>query len=388
MFDKRESLFPIKRRYLYLSHSSIGPLYAPAAQAAEEFLDAHAEHGRGLIERYEGVLTSFRERLGNFLQTSPENVAYVSHTAEGINLIANGYPFRPGDQIVSYTHEYPSNHYPWALQRRRGVELVLLGDADPAGAPATDGPRGWSMPELEARVTPRTRVVALSHVQFASGFAADLAALGAFCRDRGIDLVIDAAQSLGVLPLHPEEHGIAAIAASAWKWLLGPRGGGLMYTSPALRAKLEHTMVGAGTMKHRFEYLNHAWDPIEDARRFEYSTLPWEHLVAIDKVLEEVFLRYPIEAIRDEVLDLQDCMLERLDERWLEPLLFPRIHRSGILAVRPKVDALALIEALAREGIILTAPGGHVRLAPHFYLSREEVNRAALAINAACARLG
>ncbi len=382
MFDKSESLFPVKRRYLYLGHSAIGPMYAPAARAAKDFIDAHSEYGRDLIERYEGVLTSFRKRAAAFLQTAPENVAYVSHTAEAINMIANGYPFASGDQVVSYVHEYPSNHYPWVLQRRRGVELVLLGDVA-----ASDGPWGWSMDELAAKVTPRTRVVALSHVQFASGFGCDLVELGAFCRERRIDLVIDGAQSLGVLPLHPEEHGIAAIAASAWKWLLGPRGGGLMYTSPALRAKLEHTMAGAGLMKHRFAYLDHRWDPLEDARRFEYSTLPWEHLAAIDKVLEEVFLRYPIEVIRDEVLDLQDCMLECLDRRWLEPLVFSRAHRSGILAVRTKVDALALTEALLREGVLVTAPAGYLRLAPHFYLSREEVSRAALAINAACARL-
>ncbi len=383
MFDKSDTLFPIRRRYLYLGHSAIGPMYAPAASAAKDFIDAHSEHGRGLVERYESVLTSFRRRTATFLKTSPENIAYVSHTAEAINLIANGYPFQPGDQVVSYVHEYPSNHYPWVLQRRRGVELVLLGDV--AGA---EGSRGWSMDELAAKVSARTRVVALSHVQFANGFAADLSELGPFCRERGIDLVIDSAQSLGVLPLHPEEHGIAALAASAWKWLLGPRGAGLMYTSPVFRAKLEHTMAGAGLMKQRFAYLDHRWDPLEDARRFEYSTLPWEHLVAIDKVLEEVFLRYPIEAIRDEVLDLQDCMLEGLDRRWLEPLRFPRAHRSGILAVRAKVDVTALTDALLRDKVVVTAPGGYVRLAPHFYLSREEVNRAAQAINAACARLG
>jgi cysteine desulfurase/selenocysteine lyase len=382
MFDKSESLFPIRRKYVYLSHCATGPLYRPAADAAQRFFDVHAESGRGLIDVYRDVLTSFRDRAATFLGTSAADIAYVSNASEGINLVANGYPFRAGDQVISYVHEFPSNHYPWVLQKRRGVELVLLSDVDPIGDLPAGKPRGWSMDELAQKVTKRTRIIALSHVQFASGYATDLEALGAFCRERGIDLIIDAAQSLGVLPLHPEKHGIAAVAASAWKWLMGPRGAGLLYTAPHFRAKLEYTMAGAGLMKHKFEYLNHTWDPFEDARRFEYSTLPWEHLLAIDKVLAEVFLRYPIEAIRDEVFRLQDHLLELLDRKRFEPLLFAGNHRSGILAVRTRSDSGAIAEALGKQGIIVTSPGGYLRLAPHFYVTDEEMHKAADALNA------
>lgn len=380
MFDKSESLFPVKRKYLYLSHCAVGPMYAPAAEAAKHFIDTHCQLGRGLFAEYGEALSSFREKVARWLRTSAENIAYVSNTSEGMNLIANGYPFAPGDQIISYVKEFPANHYPWVLQQRRGVELVLLSDTDAVDGMGAQLPRGWSMQELEDKVTSRTRVVALSHVQFTNGYAADLGTLGEFCRERDIDLIIDAAQSLGVLPLYPEEYGVAAFVASAWKWLLGPRGAGLMYTSPALRAKLDHTMAGAGLMKHRYDYLNHTWDPVDSAQRFEYSTLPWEHLLAIDKVVEEVFLRYPIEAIRAEVLRLQDRLLARLDcDRYL-PLLFPREHRSGILAVDVLHDG-ALVELLAERGVIITAPAGRVRLAPHFYLTDVEMDKAADILN-------
>jgi cysteine desulfurase/selenocysteine lyase len=381
MFDKNESLFPVKRKYLYLSHCAIGPMYAPAAEAAKRFIDSHCQSGRALFEEYGDTLMSFREKAARWLRTSAENIAYVSNTSEGMNLIANGYPFAPGDQIISYANEFPANHYPWVLQQRRGAELVLLADADPVGGLATHPPRGWSMQELEDKVTSKTRVVALSHVQFANGYAADLETLGAFCRERNIDLIVDAAQSLGVLPLYPEEYGVSAFAASAWKWLLGPRGAGLMYTSPSLRAKLDHTMAGAGLMKHRYDYLNHSWDPIENAQRFEYSTLPWEHLLAIDKVVEEVFLRYSIEQIRAEVLRLQDRLLARLDPDRYPPLLFPHEHRSGILAVDVSRDNGALLKTLETQGVIVTAHAGRMRLAPHFYLTDAEMDRAADILN-------
>lgn len=380
-FDKTAASFPVKRKYLYLGHCAIGPMYAPAAEAAKRFIDSHCQTGRGLFDDYGDALTSFREKAARFFRTSPENVAYVSNTSAGMNLIANGYPFEPGDQIISYVHEFPANHYPWALQQRRGVELVLLTDVDPIGGLPADGPRSWSMAELEQKVTHRTRVVALSQAQFSNGYAADLEVLGAFCRDRKIDLVVDAAQSLGVLPLYPEAYGIAAMAASTWKWFLGPRGGALMYTSPAFRAKLEPTMAGAGLMKHRYEYLNHTWDPIDDAQRFEYSTLPWEHLLAIDKVLEDVFLKYTMENIRDEVFRLQDHLLTLLDGERFVPLRFPQRHRSGILAARTPIDPLPLVERAQREGLIITAPGGYLRLAPHFYLTDAEIAQAADILN-------
>ena len=380
MFDKSPSLFPVRRKHVYLANCAIGPLYAPAAARAHAFLDAQAEEGMVGVARFASVLTTFREKAARLLGVAPDDMAYVSNTAEGMGLIANGYPFEPGDQVIGYVHEFPSNHYPWALQRRRGVELVLLGDVDPLGDLPAGAPRAWSMEELEAKTTGRTRVVALSHVQFASGWAADLAELGAFCRARGIDLIVDAAQSLGVLPVRPTEHGIAAVAASAWKWLLASRGAGLLYTSPALREKLLVTMAGDAGMRHRLDYLNHAWDPDPGARRFEYSTLPWEHLLTIETVLDEVFLRYGTGEIGREVTRIQDLLLEGLAESTLRPVVFPREHRSGILAVRTPGDARAVVRSLAERGIVATAQGGYLRLAPHFYLDDEDVGRVLAAL--------
>ncbi len=277
-------------------------------------------------------------------------------------------------------HEFPSNHWPWVLQRHRGVELVLAPDVDP-GLGLPDGrPRAWSMADVEALTTERTRVIALSHVQFASGYAADLEQLGRFCTELGIDLVIDAAQSLGVLPLRPREHGVSAVVASAWKWLLSSRGAGLMYTTPELRAKLRPTTAGDGMMTHRLDYLNRTWEPFESARRFEVSTLPWEHLVAIETAVGEVFLRYGIEAIRDEVFRLQDVLLGALESDRLRPLRFPQPHRSGIVAVDADRDPRELVAELRGVGIVATSQAGYLRLAPHFFLDDDDVLRVAEAL--------
>ncbi|MBU1137671.1 MAG: aminotransferase class V-fold PLP-dependent enzyme, partial [Proteobacteria bacterium] len=321
-------------------------------------------------------------KCGELLHTDAENISFVHNTAEAMCLLANGYPFQPGDEIVSYIHEFPSNHYPWRLQEKRGVKLVLLGDSDPLGTLGdVAAPRGWSMEELESRVTPRTRVIALSHVQFTSGYAADLRELGAFCRERDIDLIIDGAQSLGCLPLYPEEYHVAAVAASGWKWLMGPFGSGVLYTSPALRGKVELTMVGPYCMQQGLDYLDHLWNPHADGRKFEYSTLAWEHVAALNGVLESVFLRYSMENIRAEVFRLQDLFLTHLDQDLFRVLLYPDEHRSGILTLLSRGNNDELVERVGKLGLVLTARSEYIRIAPHFYLSDDEMKGAAELLN-------
>lgn len=381
MFDKDPALFPIRRDYAYAANSAIGPMYAPAAEAARTFLDAQVREGVLMAPRYAHVLDDFRSAAAAMLEVQPDDVAYVSNTAEGVSLIANGYPFEAGDQVVTYVHEFPSNHFPWALQQERGVELVELSDVDPLGGLAPGRPRGWSMDELEARVTDRTRVVALSHVQFASGYAADLASLAGFCRARGIDLVIDAAQSLGALPVHPARLGIAAVVGSTWKWMLASRGAGLMYVSPELRSRLRVTVAGDATMTHRLDYLNRVWEPEPGSRRYEASTLPWEHLLTIERVCTEVFVRYGMEAVREEIFRLQDLLLDQIRNPAVRPLLFDRDHRSGILSLSTERNAKDLAAALRAEGVIVTEQQGYVRVAPHFWISDEEAVRIGEAID-------
>ena len=382
MFEKSTSLFPIKERCVYLSHCGISPLYSGACRKEMEIAQGQQNGGALVFKDYPDLVKELDEAAARLLKTSSDNVAFVKNTSEAIGMIANGYPFQEGDQVISYVHEYPANHYPWKLQEARGVELILLPDRNLAGAAAEGRPCAWSMADLEASVTPRTRIVALSHVQFTSGYAADLEQLGAFCRAHDIDLVIDAAQSLGCLPVYPEEVSIAAIAASGWKWLLGPAGTGLMYTSPEFRDKLGHVMVGAELMLQGNDYLNHAWQPHRSAKRFEYSTSPLTLAGALAACIEQVQLRYGLEAISREVSRLQQMLLEGLDRNRFKPVVFPEANRSGILAVACQgVDTARLVHRLEQQGIICTCRGEYLRLAPHFYTGDEEIERAIAVLN-------
>ena len=303
-----------KKAAIYLNHCGIAPLYKGALKAGQSFAKAHSRLGIGVVDRYGELLEQFHKALGQFLATDKQNSSFIHNTAEGLSLIAEGFPFQKGDEIISYIHEYPSNHYPWRLQERRGVRLVLLSNQDMSINQSSGGrPSGWSLAELEKKITKRTRMIALSHVQFSSGFAADLPKLGQICKERGVHLIIDAAQSLGAMPLFPEQWNIDAVASSGWKWLLGPIGSGILYTSPALRQKLNFCMAGADLMQQGEDYLDHTWKPYLDGRRFEYSTACYEFAAQLLACFNEIFNRQGIEKIWTRIKELQKIFLDKID---------------------------------------------------------------------------
>jgi cysteine desulfurase/selenocysteine lyase len=380
MFDKSNELFPIKDKYVFLSHCGIAPLYREAMRKEREIAEAQNRTGSLVYGRYEAILDGLREAAAALLATSPENLAFVKNTSEGMGLIANGYRFEPGDQVISYLHEYPANYYPWQLQARRGVELVLLPDRDPAGS----APVAFTMRDLQERITPRTRIVTLSHVQFASGYVADLEVLAEFCQAHKIDLVLDIAQSLGCMPVYPEELGIAATVSSGWKWLMGPMGTGLLYTSEKFRHKLDLVMVGAETMRQGTDYLDHRWNPHSSAKCFEYSTSPISLAAALECSIRAVPLRYGVKAIAAEIFRLQDVFLHVLDRNRFRTVLAPEKEerRSSIVSLVVPGGAKALCRALGKENVVCTERGSYLRFAPHFYNTDEEVERAAGLLNA------
>lgn len=377
MFDKTNERFPIKDKYVFLSHCGIAPLYSAALKKEHEVAEAQCRTGALVHSRYAPIVEGLRDAAAKLMKTSPDTLAFVKNTSEGIGLIAAGYPFQRGDQVISYVHEYPANHYPWKLQERRGIELVLLPDRDITGAAPPGCPVAWTMGDLEERVTPRTRIVALSHVQFASGYAADLKTLANFCTAHDIDLVLDVAQSLGSLPVYPEELGVAAAVSSGWKWLMGPIGTGLMYTSERFRRKLDLVMVGSDTMEQGADYLNHAWKPLASAKCFEYSTVPIALAAALECCVRELSLCYGLEAIQAEINRLQDVFLRALDQSRFRPLFTLEQPRSSIVSLVAPGDANAARRALLKQNVICTERGGYLRIAPHFYNTDAEVERAA-----------
>jgi len=328
------------------------------------------------MDEYNKILDEFKETFGALLNTSPDNIAATKNTSEAFSMIAEGYPFQEGDEVISFVHEYPANHFPWKLQaRKRGVRLKLIPNIPFPEVPNTFC-GSWKLSHIESFITKRTRIIAISHVQFTSGFAADLSALGALCKEHNIDLVVDVAQSLGSLPVYPEEWNIAAVASAGWKWLLGPVGIGIFYTSPAFRAKLAPVLIGAETMQQCPDYLDHSWTPHTTAKRFEYATSPVSLLLGSLEAVKANQLKKGVEKIQQRIFHLQNVFLQHLDNPSFIPLVFPEKNRSGIFSLyHPNAGDCA--DRLQTFGITCSSRGGYLRVAPHAHNSEADMRELA-----------
>lgn len=381
-FDKSVSRFPIRKDQIFLSHCGISPLYSAAAEQAIDLVqEQQLRGGGGLIEVYEPCMEDLREQAAKLLHTTADNMAFVRNTSEAMSMLANGYPFEPGDEVITFQQEYPANYYPWVLQERRGVKVRFLSNI-PARTDIPESVIGkWSEEELLELISPKTRLIALSHVQFTSGYAADLQRLGEICRTHNIDLVIDAAQSMGCMPVFPESCNIAAIASAGWKWMLGPVGTGLFYTRPDFRDKIAITQIGVETMLQTYDFLDLSWQPTPTARRFEFSTVSIPLAAALAKSLKEVHVHHGPEAIFREIIRLQDVFLAELSNPLFKPLLFDGVHRSGILSLYCEEEE-PVLEMLKKNKVTCSGRGNLLRVAPHFYNTEEDVLQLAALLNA------
>ena len=189
--ERARRLFPIREDHVHFNHAGVSPMSDPVREAVRHVTDVLATHGWNNDE-YTEALETLRHSLGNLVAVGPDQVNITRGTAHGISLLARGLDWRPGHNVVSARLEYPANLYPWMAVAKHGVELRLVEPVD-----------GRVTPEaVLGLVDARTRVVALSFVQFWNGYRLDLAKIGAECRRQGVFLAVDGIQGLGVLPFH------------------------------------------------------------------------------------------------------------------------------------------------------------------------------------------
>lgn len=358
---------PVTERYAYLNHAAIGPLPRRAAERLAALAatvsqtgdrhwperNAEAERVRGLAARLIGA-------------RHDHEVSFTENTSTALSMIAEGLDWRPGDNVVGVTGEFPSNVYPWMQLEARGVEYRRVAERD----------YRIDLDELVAAIDGRTRVVALSWVQFASGFRSDLARLGAVCRERGALFVVDVIQGLGALALDVERDLVDIAAGASHKWLLGPEGLALLYVSDRVVERLRPDRAGWRSMRNLFDWTELAIDWNEGAKRFESGTLNVYGIAALGGSLE-VLLEAGPAAIEERVLALAGRAAQGLAERGFQVLSSRRPgETSGIvMATHPRRTADELVEHLEQRGIIVAARAGRMRVAPHFYNTEEEIDR-------------
>lgn len=366
---KARAAMPACQERIYLDHAGVAPLSGPAAEAVAEAAADMARNGWLNSKRWGRLVERGRVLFARMIGAAPGDIAYVKNTSQGLLLAANSLPLREGDNVVVFHGEFPANVYPWLALAHRGVEAR------------------WVRPESDRRIPPdlvaaamdsRTRVVALSAVQFASGFRADLGAIGDLCRARGAYFVVDMIQGAGAVPMDVSETPFDIGAADGHKWLLGPEGIGYLYCRPEILDQLAPTYMGWNSVRNAYDFEHYDPTPRPDARRFEEGSL---------NILGACGLAASVELLegwgRDwvfaRILELTHHVAEEVRRRGWE-LLSPMKHReerSGIVIFRvPGRDPGALVKSLASGGVLCAARGGGIRFSPHAYNTEDEIDEA------------
>ncbi|MEO6191399.1 MAG: aminotransferase class V-fold PLP-dependent enzyme [Thermoanaerobaculia bacterium] len=363
----RDEEFPVTRECVYLNHAGVGPLSQRAATRMAMMAETVSRSGDRLwsdrMEEADRVRGLAARLLG---ARESHEVAFVENTSSALSLVAEGLDWQPGDNVVGAALEFPSNVYPWMSLASRGVEYRQVEERDGRIDPD----------EILARLDSRTRMLALSWVQYASGFRSDLARLGRACREQGVLFVVDVIQGLGALPLDVEADFVDVAAASAHKWLLGPEGIALLYVSDRVVERLRPARSGWRSMRDPFQWTAYDLTWNEGARRFESGTLNAYGIVALGGSLE-VLLKVGAEEIEPRVLALAGLAARGLEELGFSVVSSRRRgETSGIVtAVPPRHSAQELIKPLDQRGIVVAARAGRLRIAPHFYNTADEIER-------------
>ncbi len=351
--------FPQEAGLRYLNHAAVAPWPRRASAAVCAFAEQNLRVGARDYPQWLQLEQRLRQRLARLLNApSTADVALVKNTSEALSFVAFGLDWRPGDQVVISDQEFPSNRVVWEALRPQGVEVVEvdIAGSDPEAA-------------LIEACTPRTRLLAISAVQYASGLRLDMPRLGAGCTERGVLLCIDAIQQLGAQPFDVQASGCAFAMADGHKWLLGPEGLGVFYCRRDLREQLRLHEYGWHMLEDAGNYDRRDWQPAKTARRFECGSPNMLGAVALEAslaLLEEVGLAQVAALIEQRIARLHAGIAALPGARLLSPQEPGR--RAGILTFAlAGRDNGGLFEALKKEQVVCAQRGGGIRLSPHFY---------------------
>lgn len=356
--------FPVTERFIYLNHAATGPLPRRTAEAIEGCVRSQL-HGGGMDYReWLAAQSGVREAAARLIHASPSEIAITKNTSEGLSFLANGIDWRPGDVVVGVEGEFPANYFPWKRLERRGVRLRWV--------PLRNG--RIDLDELD-RACDGARLLAVSYVQYLSGFRLDLDVAGEICRRRDVRFVVDAVQGLGPFPVDVRRSGVDALSASGHKWLLSPEGTGIFYIDRDWMPEIEIVEFG-WTNVEGFPAYSREETLRPGAGRFEAGTLNTLGCFGLRASIE-LFLEVGVDPIASRVHELARAVLDGAREKGYEPCAERTdADGSGIVSLKKDgVDTDRLARELADKNISVSSRHGHLRVAPHFYHADGEIER-------------
>lgn len=353
--------FPVRERLIYLNHAAVAPLCKPAADAMKHLADDCSNFGSLHYDQWLAAYDGLRSAAARLINAAPAEIALVKNTSEGIATIALGIDWKPGDRIVGFREEFPANLYPWKRLEQQGVDVTWLSVEDPL--------------EVIEKAVRGARLLAISFVQFLSGYRAPIQEIGEICYRNHCIYFVDAIQGLGAFPIDVRKSHIDTLAADGHKWLLGPEGCGILYVSEALQDQVFPVEFGWTNVAGYNDYASRDMTLRPDAGRYECGTLNTIGCYGLRASIELLLEVGPGE-IAPHIQNLADRIASGVESKGYEILG----HRTpttgaGIVTFRKSgIEATEIVRRLRAAGISTAPRAGWVRTSPHFYISPEDID--------------
>lgn len=361
--------FPVTNNLIHLNHAAVGPWPTRTADAVIRFAIENTQFGSLHFERWLETESKLRDMSAELVGAAhADDIALVKNTSEGLSMIASGFPFEPGDNVVISDQEFPSNRIVWESLENKGIEIRKVplpcpGEIEEILITATDN---------------RTRLLSISSVQYASGLRIDLNKLGALCRQKNIAFCVDAIQGLGVFPHNVVSANIDFLVADGHKWLLSPEGLAIFYCSPKWRNKIALSEFGWRMIEHPHDFTQPEWQPAKSARRFECGSPNMMGITALHESMT-LFMEVGIDKVWECVSKRTEVLFDLIEKQpQLELITCSAEGRyAGITVFRHKeLSDQQLYEKLNKNNVLCAMRGGGIRFSPHFYTPLDSLEQA------------
>jgi cysteine desulfurase/selenocysteine lyase len=349
--------FPVTKRGIYLDHAAGGPVPLPVLKRIQAHYQENANESDFAWMKWIEQREAARRTVAEFIHASPEEVTFISSTSQGMNFIAEMIAAE-GDVLINRS-EFPTSTVPWLWRKAK------LSWQEPRNAKI-------DLADLQNLLSPKIKTIVSSFVQYATGYRQDLAALGKMKKDRY--LVVNATQGFGALPIDVKKWKADFLVTNSYKWLMAGYGGGVFYIRKELLSKLRPGTVGWRSMNDPEAMDNQKQDLNPAAMRYELGCPPFPAIIAVAAACK-YFMQIGTEKIEKRILELTDFAIEQLQRKSFE-IISPleKKFRSGIVVFKAK-QPVKTWKRLLNQNIYVSARGGGIRVAPHFYNSFEEIEK-------------
>ncbi|MDP4190195.1 MAG: aminotransferase class V-fold PLP-dependent enzyme [Bacteroidota bacterium] len=369
--SESRSYFPyLKTGKIYMNHAAISPLSKPVVDALQSYIYTRSETEIENYFSFQRIVVDTKNKLAQMINTTSDRIAFADNTSNALNILAQSIDWKSGDRIILNDIEFPSNIYPFLNLKSYGVEIDFVKSHDGQ----------VSFEDIEKALTPKTRLVSISHVQFLSGYKTDIEKIGQLCRQKGVIFCVDSIQALGAMREDVEKMSIDFLAAGTQKWLMSMQGLSVFYVRKELQEKLQPKFVGWTSVKDAWNLLDYDLTLREGADSFQNGTVCSIGIAALHATLD-LMLSFGFDEIEKTILDNSEYFIEKLSDIGLNPILkgIERKYLSGIVSFKSE-KAQEIFDELEKRNIVAAVREGVVRFSPHYYNNHEEIDKVVMTL--------